>query len=387
MLVTVVFQLCGLQAYAGPRSPFGSSLALLWCIGNCLVYVGALAYCLTERKWLFADSRTGIGINFIPFIKSAVTIVAHLAVLLEALLARGVYRGLDERLASVDGTLRGLTGVADFGGYRAQFRRKLLLFGALCCAIELGILAMVYDNPVQRTVWCLTVPSLVVIRLKHLHHAYHIDRLAARFGFLREQLETLVGTPHQPSTVGGNLHPSKMSTAAVVGGRWTFHQGKVLPPPKGPHKSHRTDRLRRAFVVKGTYLALWHASKDLNRCCVYSQLANLLQNFIQCTCDLYSMYSLLYLNQFDDIFGYILSVVATFSALGIVLAACENCKSQVALISQLLHKRRGDEVDLLAKMMAAAITTYMVIFIQFMPKEDATVTAAPSNSTLSPKLE
>uniref|UniRef100_A0A182NZB8 Gustatory receptor n=1 Tax=Anopheles dirus TaxID=7168 RepID=A0A182NZB8_9DIPT len=424
MLVTLVFQLCGLQAYAGPRSPFGSSLALLWCAGSCIAYGGVLAFCLAERKWLFADARTGIGINFIPFIKSSVTIVAHLAVLLEALLARGVYRGLDGRLAAVDGTLRGLVGVENVRAGRARFRNKLLLFGAFCGAIELGILAMVYGSRVQRAVWWLTVPSLVVIRMKHLHHAYHIDRLAARFGVLREQLEALVGSPSSP----GHRQTSTGEKNAPVVERWTFRPTDAL---KGPSKSldygetQRTDHLRRVLVVKGTYLTLWHAAKDLNGCCVYSQLANLLQNFIQCTCDLYSLYSLLYLNQFDDIFGYILSVVATFTALGIVLAACENCKSQVGQMGQLLHKRRGDEVDLLAKMtenfslllqhtpmyfslggffdmdfmllkeMAAAITTYMVIFIQFMPKEDPAAAVGPSNggnftltnSTLSPKLE
>ncbi|XP_049277152.1 putative gustatory receptor 2a [Anopheles funestus] len=95
-------------------------------------------------------------------------------------------------------------------------------------------------------------------------------------------------------------------------------------------------------------------------------------------------------------------------------------------MGQLLYKRRGDETDLLAKMIenfslllqhtpiyfslggffdmdfmllkeiAAAITTYMVIFIQFMPKEepglDSTIanlnkSLLITNSTLTVKLE
>ncbi|XP_053673505.1 gustatory receptor 8a-like [Anopheles nili] len=247
---------------------------------------------------------------------------------------------------------------------------------------------MDYGNPPQRVTWCLTVSSLFVIRMKHLHHAYHIDRLAARFDILREQLESLIGS------AADNL------------GEWS---ALLKSHRNGPRESNQ----RRIFTAKGTYLALWRASKDLNECCVYSQLANLLQNFIQCTCDLYTMYSLLYLNQISDIFGYILNVVATFAALGVVLAACENCKNQVGQMGQALHKRRGDEADWLATMienfslllqhtpvcfslggffdmdfmllkeMAAAITTYMVIFIQFMPKDEP-VTAPLANSTITP---
>ncbi|XP_053666039.1 putative gustatory receptor 2a [Anopheles marshallii] len=197
---------------------------------------------------------------------------------------------------------------------------------------------------------------------------------------------------------------------------WTLRNPAGLAKSLGCDARPEMKHLRKIFAIKSTYLTLWHAAKDLNGCCVYSQLANLLQNFIQCTCDLYSLYALLYLNQLGDIFGFILSIVATFTALGIVLAACENCKNQVGQMGQLLHKRRGDETDLLAKMIenfslllhhtpiyfslggffdmdfvllkeiAAAITTYMVIFIQFMPKEEPgtdPTTGSPNNLQLT----
>uniref|UniRef100_A0A6E8VYY8 Gustatory receptor n=1 Tax=Anopheles coluzzii TaxID=1518534 RepID=A0A6E8VYY8_ANOCL len=432
MLVTLIFQLCALQTYASTDAPLGSSLALLWCIGNCILYVGVLTFCIIERRWLFADARTGTGINFIPFIKTSITIVTHLVVLLEALIARGVYRALDVRVASVDGALGHLTdrAASRLARARTHFRNKLLLFCAFCCAIELGILALVYSDPVQLALWCLTVPSLVIIRLKHLHHAYHIDRLTARFDILREQLESLVTdgvSPGRPKPTEATAVPPNAQTSlirwkmngpsrpAVIVDSWTGLSTMKSPVSIGATSQVDRVPLRRMFVAKGTYLTLWHASKDLNGCCVYSQLANLLQNFIQCTCDLYSLYALLYLNQLDDIFAYILSIVATFTALGVVLAACENCKNQVGQMGQLLYKRlHGDEADLLAKMLenfslllqhtpmsfslggffdmdfvllkeiAAAITTYMVIFIQFMPKEDTPTDATTaSNSTLA----
>uniref|UniRef100_A0A182JPJ1 Gustatory receptor n=1 Tax=Anopheles christyi TaxID=43041 RepID=A0A182JPJ1_9DIPT len=384
--------------YAGTGAPLGSTLALLWCTGNCILYVGVLTFCVTKRRWLFADTRTGTGINFIPFIKSSFTLVTHLVVLLEAFLARGIYRALDVRVTSVDGALRELTDTArpSLARARAHFRNKLLLFGVFCCVIELGILALGYSYPVQLVIWCLTVPSLVIIRLKHLHHAYHIDRLTARFDILREQMESLAVVGISP----GHREPLeyKLPPKATSLNRWKMN-GSTRPAVIDALPVHRplsgavtkslsigatssSDQLllRRIFVAKSTYLTLWHASKDLNGCCVYSQLANLLQNFIQCTCDLYSLYALLYLNQLDDIFGFILSIVATFTALGVVLAACENCKNQVSQMAQLLYKRHGDETDLLAKMIAAAITTYMVIFIQFMPKEDPA--ADPTNASM-----
>ncbi|KFB46672.1 AGAP009855-PA-like protein [Anopheles sinensis] len=434
MLPNLIFQLCGLQSFVARGSSLASSLALLWCVANVLLYATALAFCFIERRWLFVDRRNR-GINFIPFIKCSITIVAHLVVLIEALLARNAYRAFGERLTRVDGTLEKLTtsGGDILRQAERRYRNKLLLFMTFVCATELAILRMVYPDPVQQAIWCLTVSSLIVTRMKHLHHAHHIDRLTARFVILREQLERLcdVGTPsaneghlgeqwlpggiagkrkneldvlHRPSGVG------YVPMTACLKGQASLQEA----PSDRTAGSLQAEHLRRMFLVKGTYLALWHAGKDLNGCCVYSQLANLLQNFIQCTCDLYSMYSLLYLNQFEDIFGFILSVVATFAALGIVLAACENCKNQVGQMGQLLHKRHGDEGDWLAKMvenfslllqhtpiyfslggffdmdfillkeMAAAITTYMVIFIQFMPKdESAIVDATVGNTTMA----
>uniref|UniRef100_A0A182IS54 Gustatory receptor n=1 Tax=Anopheles atroparvus TaxID=41427 RepID=A0A182IS54_ANOAO len=376
MLPNLIFQLCGLQSFASHSSSFVSSLALLWCTANVLLYVAALAFCFIERRWLFTD-RHNRGINFIPFIKSAITIVAHLVVLVEALLARNAYRAFDERLGRVDGTLGKLTGSAGVILRQAgrRFRIKLLLFVTFCCATELAILGMVYPDRVEQAIWCLTVPSLIVTRMKHLHHAHHIDRLTARFTILREQLETLCsgGTPEGKWLPGGStrnrrnafevLHrPVKPGPVPMT----AWLKGSSQPSRHDPGDSYQPDHLRRVFLVKGTYLALWHAAKDLNGCCVYSQLTNLLQNFIQCTCDLYSLYSLLYLNQFEHIFAFILSVVATFAGLGIVLAACENCKNQ----------------------MAAAITTYMVIFIQFMPKDESGVvdSGAANASTSGPPI-
>ncbi|XP_049548384.1 putative gustatory receptor 2a [Anopheles darlingi] len=288
---------------------------------------------------------------------------------------------------------------------------------------------MVHGNGQHQAIWCLTAPSLLIIRIKHLHHTYHIDRLSARLELLGKQLTLLVeGQSSGKDTVARDAKDD--APKALTRGRWnvgivqraiptsgwpTVNTGP-RPPPWYDHVLHETENVSRMFRIKGTYLALWQAVLALNDCCVHSQLANLLQNFIQCTCDLYSMYSLLYLNQFGDIFGYILSIIATFTALGIVLAACENCKDQVSQMGQLLHKRNGDEEDWLAKLienfslllqhtpvyfslggffdmdfvllkeMVAAITTYMVIFIQFMPKTDVGVqepTMAGNVTTIS----
>ncbi|XP_058056466.1 putative gustatory receptor 2a [Anopheles bellator] len=407
MLPTLIFQLCGLQSFATESFPVLSALALLWCTANIVLYVGVLVFCVAERKWLFADPRHPASgrINFIPFIKSSITVVAHLLVLLEAFLARNAYRAIDRRFSAIDGQLQWLTGSAasaDLLLANRRYRNKLLVFVLVVCTAELGVLANLVTGSVQQAIWFLTVPSLFIIRLKHLHHTYHIDRLAARFGVLCRQLTSIVS---------GNRGERKES-------RWNvLHRAEPSAWPT-VNTGREVNSVQRMLRIQRTYLSLWHTASDLNGCCVYSQLVNLLQNFIQCTCDLYTMYSLLYLNQFDDIFGYILSIVATFAALGILLAACENCKSQVSQMGQLLHHRNGDEVDLLGKMveslslllqhtplyfslggffdldlvllkeMAAAIATYMVIFIQFMPKEDATAASESvvGNVSVSPSI-
>ncbi|XP_035795066.1 putative gustatory receptor 2a [Anopheles albimanus] len=290
---------------------------------------------------------------------------------------------------------------------------------------------MVHGNLQHQAIWCLTAPSLLIIRIKHLHHTYHIDRLSARFELLGRQLTMLL--EGQSSGKDSVPQDAKDDTPkARARGYWNAGiVQRAIPTNSWPtvntgprslwydHLLHETENMSRMFRIKGTYLALWQAVLALNDCCVHSQLANLLQNFIQCTCDLYSMYSLLYLNQFGDIFGYILSVIATFTALGIVLAACEHCKDQLSQMGQLLHKRNGDEEDWLTKLienfslllqhtpvyfslggffdmdfvllkeMVAAITTYMVIFIQFMPKtevgaQESTIAANVTTSTLQP---
>ncbi|XP_050094417.1 putative gustatory receptor 2a [Anopheles aquasalis] len=423
MVPKLIFQLCGLQSFAsGGARPLQSALSLLWCTGNIVLYGGVLAYCLIERRWLFADERS-TGLNFIPFIKSSITIVAHLSVLLEALFARNAYRALELHLSAIDRGLRKLTDatVDELHLADRHYRNKLLLFVLFCGLTELGILAMVHGNTQHQAIWCLTAPSLLIIRIKHLHHTYHIDRLSARFELLGRQLTRLLERqPSDKDTVPQDVKDDSTPRARARGHSiWPMVNTGPRSRWYDMHVLHETENVSRMFRIKGTYLALWQAVLALNDCCVHSQLANLLQNFIQCTCDLYSMYSLLYLNQFGDIFGYILSVIATFTALGIVLAACENCKDQVSQMGQLLHKRNGDEEDWLTKLienfslllqhtpvyfslggffdmdfvllkeMVAAITTYMVIFIQFMPKtevgaQESTFAGNVTSSTAQP---
>lgn len=163
----------------------------------------------------------------------------------------------------------------------------------------------------------------------------------------------------------------------------------------------------------------------------------MLQNFVHLTCDLYLVYSFLYRNDMKFILGnqlftrvrricinynyndfifseLLLQLCPTTLILLIVLSACEKCLEEVRHIGFLLHniEKNVDEEKIntltenfslqilheplmfsvsgffqmdfmFLKTIVSSITTYMVIFIQFMPKDTNENNNVNSTKTLT----
>ncbi|XP_070497108.1 putative gustatory receptor 2a [Chironomus tepperi] len=251
--------------------------------------------------------------------------------------------------------------------------------------LELGVIIRIVDDEDWTYMWCICILSLTISRLRHLQHSLFINVLSCRFRIIKNELEDIV----KLTKLEGNQLIVKNST---------FYDGLF-------------DKIS---SIKKVYNILWESSLLINRCFGFSQLANLLQNFIHLTCLLYSTYSFLYYNNFEDLLELVFQIVPILSVVIMVLKSCEVCLEEVRYIGFLLHNIEKDidderintltenfslqilheplifsvsgffEMDFMfLKTMIASITTYMVIFIQFMPKTDEPSLNSTNITTLS----
>ncbi|XP_038106670.1 uncharacterized protein LOC6047543 [Culex quinquefasciatus] len=305
----IPFQLAGLCPFS-PTSPALTIALLVWTFANLTLVVILLVKVTGSASLLFMDPDGGKGhqLNPILLIKSSFTIAAHVLVLVETLIQHVTFRRVEERLESTDKSL------SMVGSKSGPSQRKLLFYLVICATSEVGNFWLA--QPLYRTAWYTTVASQAVIRLKHLQHMQYVEGLSIRFRVLKKQLQQFVTT----------------TNAAKDEEKARYSGGKFASHAKQQHSidGNLPDCLRKVFIIKSTYLALWDAGQLLAGAFTLAQLANLLQNFVQCTCDLYTIYSHLYRNDhhFGDIFDTVLGLIPTLVALLLVLGSCEACRTQ-----------------------------------------------------------
>ncbi|KAL1378979.1 hypothetical protein pipiens_015236 [Culex pipiens pipiens] len=251
----IPFQLAGLCPFS-PTSPALTIALLIWTFVNLTLVVILLVKVTGSASLLFLDPDGGKGhqLNPILLIKSSFTIAAHVLVLAETLIQHVTFRRVEERLESTDESL------SMVGSKSGPSQRKLLFYLVICATSE---------------------------------YMQYVEGLSIRFRVLKKQLQQFVTT----------------TNAAKDEEKARYSGGKFASHAKQQHSidGDLPDCLRKVFIIKSTYLALWDAGQPLAGAFTPAQLANLLQNFVQCTCDLYTIYSHLYRNDhhFGDIFGKI----------------------------------------------------------------------------------
>lgn len=267
------FQFCGIcpidVIYKRPRRMFRFLTTLdiclpLWSLAMLaplIAYVVVIAYYNSEIMDNFGSlGKVNAGA------KGAAIILTHLAVVYEALLTRGEQRMLLVKLLAVDECLASI-GANATGARKRYFWNYSIKFGSyltFALVSELIIFFNVRNNSEWSTYWYATIVSLMVIRMKHLQHVLYVDILTSRFHLIKFELERIATTSRK------------------------IMDYQLLEQLKG---------------LQSAYATLYEMCDLLEVICNISQLANLTQNFIQLSGDLYWMYSMLQRNQFEELPG------------------------------------------------------------------------------------
>ncbi|KAG5674525.1 hypothetical protein PVAND_004487 [Polypedilum vanderplanki] len=249
---------------------------------------------------------------------------------------------------------------------------KIIGYIFITALLEMGAILNILSDKYWTFMWITCIVPLTVSRFRHLQHLLFIDLLSCRFRVIKEELKNIARF-------------TKLENNKFITKNNSFYDGLY----------------NKIYSIKMEYNILWETSLLINKSFGFSQLLNLLQNFVQLTCDLYSLYSFLYVNNLENILPLVFQICPTLVVVVLVLKACEICLEEVRYIGFLLHNIEKDIDDerinvltenfslqilheplvfsvsgffsmdfMFLKTMIASITTYMVIFIQFMPKSD-----------------
>lgn len=287
------------------------NIFVFWSFFNVILVtlLALISFLLNDE--LFQKHNT-IG-RFNDILKFSTIILTHLTVLIESLCTRDHQKSIWQKFQSIDQSFSKIDvdSKAKNNIFYRFFSIKFILWFGIATIIEILIVTFIREDDQYKRYWYLTIISLTVSRSRHLQQNLYIDMLAFRFNNIKKELKEIV----------------KQSEKDQYSQKEEMFSKKLLTKVK---------------YIKEMYNVLWEISVHINKGFGLSQLANLMQNFIQLTSDLYWIYSALYKNNFTNIGVLILGLIPTFSILTILLFSCEKCLREVRLIGFLIHNIEKD---------------------------------------------
>lgn len=274
--ILLLFRLSGLCPILIYTHRFTISLLLTaWSLMQ-LCGISYLA-CTTIEKFFNEPSLATIN-NILTF---SIILLTHAVTIVESLIVRKNFRDIWQNINSVDDLITSM--IHDYRGILTQFYRsmstRIIGYIMVTTLLELGVIAGILDHDADWTyMWLCTILSLTISRFRHLQHSLFINVLSCRFRVIKNELEDIV----KLTKLDGNKLIVKNST---------FYDGLF-------------DKIS---TIKKIYNVLWETSLLINRSFGFSQLANLLQNFIHLTCLLYSTYSFMYFSHLEDLLGRLMT--------------------------------------------------------------------------------
>lgn len=236
----------------------------------------ALATILTIISgYAFLDNSNDID-SFNNILKFSIMALTYYVTCIESMMVRKNFVKIWIRVQRVDDLIGSI--VPD---YRLSLRkfykqtcRKILVCLLATVIMEVTIITNILELQNWTLMWLLSCIPLAIGRLRHLQHTLYIDLLSHRFRVIKNELKSIVRL-------------TNIDSNTLIVKNFNFYDGLY----------------RRISSIKSVYNMLWETSLFINRSFGLSQLANLLQNFIQLTCDLYLIYSFLYKNNLTYILG------------------------------------------------------------------------------------
>lgn len=214
--------------------------------------------------------------NFNNILKFSIMIMTHIVTCLESLVVRKNFIEIWIRVKTTDDLIGRMLPNYDaiLNDFYKETSKKQILALLSTFVIELVIILSIYEMPSWSFMWSISIVPILMSRFRHLHHALFIEMLSCRFRIIKKELKSIVKF-------------TKLESNGLLNKNFRFYENLY----------------RKLSTIKSVYNTLWETSLLINRSFGLSQLVNLLQNFIQLTCDLYLLYSFLYKNNMTFITG------------------------------------------------------------------------------------
>lgn len=235
--------------------------------------------------------------DFNNVLKFTIMALTYFVAIVESLIVRRNFILIWEKVTQIDESFASL--IPNYASKTLQLfhrktARKILICLTFTVIVELIIAVNVRTNPSWHFMWCISIIPLTMSRMRHLQHTFYVDILACRFGLIKRELKSIVKM-------------TRVESSELLMKNPAFYDGLF----------------KRLSRIKNVYNVLWETSLIINRSFGVSQLwvwffpcmrecpanfncrfrANLLQNFVSLTCDLYLVYSYLYRNDMKYILG------------------------------------------------------------------------------------
>lgn len=304
-----LFTICGLcplkiPAYSGAKAQrqirISNILLTLWSLFHLAILTNIIF--IAVRSFLAGDID-GIS-DFNNVLKFTIMALTYFVATVESLIVRRNFISIWEKVTQIDESFASL--IPNYASKTLQIfhrktARKILICLTFTVIVELIIAVNVRTNPGWHFMWCISIIPLTMSRMRHLQHTFYVDILACRFGLIKRELKSIVKMTRAESSELLMKNPA-------------FYDGlfKRLSRIKNVYNVLWETSLiiNRSFGVSQLWVLFFHTFNDMREwpvnftyCHFIPSRANLLQNFVSLTCDLYLVYSYLYRNDMKYILG------------------------------------------------------------------------------------
>jgi hypothetical protein len=214
--------------------------------------------------------------SFNNILTFTIILSTHVVIIVESLITCKNFPNIMTNIDFIDGKLREM--IENYDASILEFSKKLSkIIIAYVLIIMIASEGVIYYNVSNDEnlffLWSSYIFSLTTSRLRHLQHYVYVNLISCRLKTIKNELKFIVKL-------------TQMNDNALI----------------------RNDNFTNALFgkinfTKSIYNITWESSLLINKSFGFSQLFNLLQNFVQLTCDLYVFYEFLYKNNFDLIVG------------------------------------------------------------------------------------
>jgi 7tm Chemosensory receptor len=265
-----IFQIFGLYPVIDGNKKSTINGALIFLSAMHLAFCGFLVSFACNK---FTHDNSGLA-SFNNMITFAIIVMTQAVILIESVVVRKNFLKIWSQLTKIDNEIRGMIGNYDeiLSAFYRHCSLKILTYLLLTFTFELLIILNILSDENWTFMWCMCVVPLSISRLRHLQHTLFIDALTCRFRVIKKELIVMAKF-------------TKLENNRLMAKNRSFYNGIF----------------NKISAIKIVYNLLWETSLLYNRTFGFSQLSNLLQNFIQLTTDLYRMYSFLYKSNFLQI--------------------------------------------------------------------------------------